>query len=486
MIAPQCLRSQQHLSGLLTGELTESVAADMTQHLEQCEDCRRKLELLAAGNQWWKDARQYLSDDELDIRDDATQPPDGDTRDPIVEIEDLLCGFLQPSTNREMLGCLDAYEIQGVIGCGGMGIVLKGHDSQLNRHVAIKVLAPHYATNSAARRRFAREAQAAAAVVHPHVIAIHGVSANARLPYLVMPYVTGQSLQQCIDEHGPLELRDILRVGLQAAQGLHAAHSQGLVHRDIKPANILLENGVQRVLLTDFGLARAMDDASLTCSGMIAGTPEYMAPEQARGDACDHRGDLFSLGSVLYAMCTGRPPFRAETTMGVLRRICDDQPRDLLEINPDVPVWLAAIIEKLLAKRPADRFQSADEVARLLERCLAHVQHPSSLPLPEAALTLAASRRPARRSWQLRGWPFAVAAGVCGAVALFAWLYPPDQNQQTSVRQHVVTAQPASPEPAEVPVAVDERLPWVDAMESEYQQIEARLWQLQQIPDDSW
>ena len=121
MIAPQCLRSQQHLSGLLTGELTETVAADMTEHLEQCEDCRRKLESLAAGNQWWQDARQYLSDDELDIRGDATQPPDGETINPIVEIEDLLCGFLEPSTNREMLGCLDAYEIRGGYRLWGYG-----------------------------------------------------------------------------------------------------------------------------------------------------------------------------------------------------------------------------------------------------------------------------------------------------------------------------------------------------------------------------
>jgi hypothetical protein len=219
---------------------------------------------------------------------------------------------------------------------------------------------------------------------------------------------------------------------------------------------------------------------------MIAGTPEYMSPEQARGDAVDHRADLFSLGSVLYAMCTGRPPFRAETTMGVLRRICDDQPRDLLEINPDVPVWLAAIIEKLLAKKPIDRFQSADEVARLLERCLAHIQHPTSLPLPEAAADLVTRRRPARKPRRLHGWPFAVAAGACGVVALFAWLDPPDPDQHAKVRQHAVTARQDWGEPVQVPVVVDERLPWVDEMESEYMQIEAKLWQMQQAAVDSW
>ncbi|MEZ6113066.1 MAG: serine/threonine-protein kinase [Pirellulaceae bacterium] len=170
---------------------------------------------------------------------------------------------------------------------------------------------------------FSREAQAAAAVVHPHVVAIHAVSAEARPPFLVMPYLRGMSLQRRIDEHGPLSVAEVLRIGAQTASGLAAAHAQGLVHRDIKPANILLEEGVERVAITDFGLARAIDDATTTRSGVIAGTPQYMSPEQARGEAIDHRSDLFSLGSVMYAMCTGRSPFRAETTFGILRRITD-------------------------------------------------------------------------------------------------------------------------------------------------------------------
>ena len=211
----------------------------------------------------------------------------------------------------------------------------------------VKVLAPHLATSGAARRRFAREAQATAAIVNPHVMAIHSVHANAKLPYLVMPFVPCESLQQRLDRQGPLELRDILRIGTQAARGLAAAHAQGLVHRDVKPANILLETNVDRVMLTDFGLARAVDDATLTRTGIIAGTPQYMSPEQANGDAVDHRSDLFSLGSVLYAMCTARPPFRAETTFGVLRRIRETAPRPIREINADMPEWLEGITMKL-------------------------------------------------------------------------------------------------------------------------------------------
>ena len=169
---------------------------------------------------------------------------------------------------------------------------------------------------------------------------------------------------------------------MQAAAGLAAAHAQGLVHRDVKPANILLADGIERVKLTDFGLARAADDASLTKTGFIAGTPQYMSPEQARGEAVDQRSDLFSLGSVLHAMCTGRPPFRAETSYGVLRRITDEEPRPIREINPEIPDWLCGIVARLMAKRPDDRFQSAGEVAALLEQCLAHVQQPTIVPLP--------------------------------------------------------------------------------------------------------
>src|SRR5262249_18040637 len=148
-----------------------------------------------------------------------------------------------------------------------------------------------------ARRRFTREGRAAAAVSHDHVITIHAVEDSGPLPYIVMQLVAGASLQERIDRAGPLPLVEVLRIGRQTAAGLAAAHAQGLVHRDVKPANILLENGIERVKLTDFGLARAADDASLTQSGAIAGTPAFMSPEQAEGKPIDHRSDLFSLGS---------------------------------------------------------------------------------------------------------------------------------------------------------------------------------------------
>src|SRR5262249_28544362 len=291
--------------------------------------------------------------------------------------ENVSLDFLSRSQKPDSLGRLAHYEVQEVIGRGGMGVVLRAFDEELHRVVAIKVMARQLAPNAAARKRFKREAQAVAAVIHDHIVTIHAVEEANGLPYLVMQYVAGLSLQQRLDRDGPLELQEILRIGMQTASGLAAAHAQGLVHRDIKPANILLENGVERVKITDFGLARAAADASLTQNGVVAGTPQYMSPEQADGKAIDPRTDLFSLGSVLYAMCTGRAPFRASGTLAVLKRVCEETPLPVRETNPGIPDWLVEIIDKLHAKGPAQRYQSAAEVAELLGRHLALVQHPS-------------------------------------------------------------------------------------------------------------
>jgi serine/threonine-protein kinase len=150
-----------------------------------------------------------------------------------------------------------------------------------------------------------------------------------------------------------LELTEALRIGMQAAAGLAAAHDQGLVHRDVKPANIFLEKGIERVVITDFGLARAADDVSMTRLGVVAGTPEYMSPEQARGEALDGRSDLFSLGCVLYEMATGVSPFRGDSTMATLRRIVDEKPAAMASLGPELPPWFNGIVERLLSKDPA-------------------------------------------------------------------------------------------------------------------------------------
>ncbi|MEO1998400.1 MAG: serine/threonine-protein kinase, partial [Planctomycetaceae bacterium] len=302
------------------------------------------------------------------------------TRRAVSEEPDL--GFLDPCDKPHTLGQFGSYEILEFIGAGGMGVVLKGRDPRLNRILAIKVLAPEFAANAMGRRRFLREARAAAAISHDNVVSIHGINETEPLPFLMMEYIDGLSLQQRIDRDGPLELKEILRIGSQTALGLAAAHAEGLIHRDIKPSNILLENGVERVRITDFGLARAVDDVSITRTGVISGTPQYMSPEQAQNEVVDHRSDLFSLGSVLYAMCTCRPPFRGDSMVTVIRLVCDDTPRPICEVNPDIPDWLVAIIDRLLAKKPDERFQSASEVADLLGKHLAHLQHPSVNAMP--------------------------------------------------------------------------------------------------------
>ena len=194
------------------------------------------------------------------------------------------------------------------------------------------------------------------------------------LPYLAMEFIPGETLQQKLDRSGPLDVPEVLRIGRQIAEGLAAAHACDLIHRDIKPGNILLEGGSHKVKITDFGLARAADDASISQSGIIAGTPMFMAPEQALGHQIDQRADLFSLGSVLYQMVSGRPPFRAPSALAVLKRVAEEPPRPIPEIIPETPDWLCGIIAKLHAKNPDDRFQSAREVADLLADCEAKLK----------------------------------------------------------------------------------------------------------------
>jgi serine/threonine-protein kinase len=397
---------------LAEGALANSAMPELEEHLEHCAECRARLDQMTSDDRWAEAVRENLT------------PETGEWEAGLRRRLGAL-DFLAPTDWPDSLGRLGSYEVKGVLGRGGMGVVLKAFDPALHRNVAIKVLSESFAASGAARARFLREARAAAAVAHEHVVAVHAVDERGGLPFLVMEYIPGRSLQDRIDRDGPLLLAEILRIGMQTASGLAAAHAQGLVHRDIKPANILLENGVERVRLTDFGLARAAADAGVTQSGVVAGTPHYMAPEQARAEAIDHRADLFSLGSTLYAMCTGHPPFRADSAVAVLRRVSDDRPRPIREINPEIPIWLERLIERLHAKEPADRYASAEEVAGLLGRCLAHVREPLSSPLPPELSTPDSRLRSGRFKW--RRWAaagLALAFVLGGILAVLHWRDP--------------------------------------------------------------
>ena len=326
------------------------------------------------------------------------------------ENDETPLGYLEPSSKPGSLGRLGHYEVLEVIGRGAFGTVLRALDEKLQRVVAIKVMSPEMASTSPARKRFIREAQASAAIRHENVVSVHAV--EKPIPYLVMDYIPGRNLQQRLDEQGPLVVPTVLRIGRQIAEGLAAAHAQELIHRDVKPANILLETGAREsVKVTDFGLARTADDASLTQSGMIAGTPMYMAPEQALGKKLDQRADLFSFGSVLYQMVSGRPPFRAASTLAVLKRLNDDTPRPIREIIPETPQWLCDIITKLHAKNPDERYQSAREIADVLANCEFQLKAHSGLK--DFSLIPQPKMQPAGR-WK---W----VAAVLFVVPLLAW-----------------------------------------------------------------
>jgi serine/threonine protein kinase len=266
-----------------------------------------------------------------------------------------------------------------------------------------------------------------ASIAHPHVVPIHAVDEHAGIPYLAMEYVPGGNLESRLQHDGALPILSVIRIAQQVASALGAAHECGLVHRDIKPANILLDRGVDRVRVADFGLVRVTDEASQTRSGLIAGTPQYMSPEQVQGESCDARSDLFALGAMMYALLAGHPPFRAETPYAAMLRIVHEAPRPLKEWRPEVPAWLQSFIGKLMEKRPDDRFASAAEVAHCLEVELAHFQNPSSSqPPPRAWMEVSktpSEPTPLQRWFSRPSARFGIPVAALGALAITtAWL----------------------------------------------------------------
>ena len=352
------------------------------QHIEACPSCLALMEQLAGREQAWSNVVDHLAPptEELpDIGDVA----EGESFHGHDRVLSDLKAFLAPTDDPRMMGRLGHYEVCGLVGRGSSGLVVKAFDPRLGRYVAIKLLSTSFASHGAARCRFEREAKSIAAVKSDHVVPIYDVSEHDGLPYIVMEYVPGGSLGQRIRTCGPLESCEIVRLGMQIANGLAAAHRQGIIHRDVKPANVMLEPSIERAMVTDFGLARVADDAAMTRSGVIAGTPQYMSPEQANGDRLDARSDLFSLGSVLYTACTGRAPFRSESVYGVIKRVCEANPRSITEINPSIAPWLAEFVHTLMAQDRDDRFDSAEQVAGFLANELAHMQSPDLIPAPE-------------------------------------------------------------------------------------------------------
>lgn len=277
-----------------------------------------------------------------------------------------LAGLLDSAVETGPLGGFDHYEIVAPLGQGGMGLVVRALDTRLNRPVAIKIISADLAANADARRRFFREAQAAAAIRHDHVVTIHDVAERCGRPYLVMEFIDGPSLESVLRESGRLPADRVRQIGLEVATGLAAAHRAGLVHRDIKPANLLVDVTAGRIKIADFGLAKLREDTAITRMGQVAGTPQFMSPEQAQGRDADGRSDLFSLGTVLYVLSTGQSPFRAETALATIRRVCDEVPAPAVSVVGSIPESLNRVISRLMEKDPARRYQSADEVVKAL------------------------------------------------------------------------------------------------------------------------
>ncbi len=280
--------------------------------------------------------------------------------------------FLDAPRQPDEIGSLGPYRVLLQLGAGGMGVVYLADDPRLKRQVALKVIRPELLARGDLRERFLREAQTIAHVEHENIVAIHDVGEHRGVPYLVMPLLRGESLEERLRRvKGPLPLDEALRIGREIAAGLAAAHERGLIHRDVKPGNVYLAaqaGGGDRVKVLDFGLARAAADDEELQPGAIVGTPAFMAPEQAAGRPVDARADLFSLGCVLYRLATGKQAFTGTDMFTLLMQIATEEPPAPAEVNPALPAAVSRLIVRLLAKNPDDRPASAAEVVEAIKK----------------------------------------------------------------------------------------------------------------------
>jgi serine/threonine-protein kinase len=266
---------------------------------------------------------------------------------------------------------LGPYQIQFLLGSGGMGEVWRARDTRSGREVAIKVLSPQAAGNADSLRRFVTEARAASALVHPNILTVYEVGESPIGPYIVMEYVDGGTVRSLLND-GALPVAKAVDIGMQAAEGVAHAHAAGIVHRDLKPENLMITSaGVVKIL--DFGLAKSLNpedaaDAAKTAAGMIIGTAAYVSPEQLRGGKATERSDVFALGVVLFEMATGENPFQRSNPMDMFGAILRDQPPPLSERVAGVPEELSRTVHRALAKKPEDRYPTARELALDLRR----------------------------------------------------------------------------------------------------------------------
>jgi len=315
------------------------------------------------------------------------------------------------------------YELQELVGTGGMSSVYRALDQLLERNVALKMLHPHYGDDEEYVERFRREARAVAQLSHPNIVTVIDRGEADWQQYIVFEFIDGESLKQLADRNGPLPARRAIELALQVADALAFAHQAGLVHRDVKPQNVLVtEDGEAKV--TDFGIARSLDvEHGVTQTGTVLGTSNYLSPEQARGQTVTPATDVYSLGVVLYELLTGEVPFPGENFVAVAMKHINEPPPSLLERRPDVPVRLVHAIERALAKDPDDRFPTMEAFAAELRACLVELGDPDSARTFITQSPVLKESRPHRvRTARRSRWPLytlLILLAAAAAVAAF-------------------------------------------------------------------
>jgi serine/threonine protein kinase len=265
---------------------------------------------------------------------------------------------------------LGKYELLKRVGRGGMAYVYKAHQPTIDRFVAVKVLHSHLAEDAEFLERFKREAKGLGNLRHPHIVNVIDFDVDDGWYYMVMDFIEGETLETVLNHRGILRVDEALRLTAQLAGALAYAHENSRIHRDIKPGNVMFaDDAQQHAVITDFGLTRLLDNATMTLSGTIAGTPAYMSPEAAQGQKVDGRSDIYSLGVMLYEMVTGQRPFSGETPLSVIMKLVVEPLPPALSVNPELPVAVDEILNKAMAKLPEDRYQSAAEMRQAILDC---------------------------------------------------------------------------------------------------------------------